>query len=144
MTVARLTDTRHNAKPPELLPTALAACNCITGFGVAPTEGEEADAPFITQLRGLSKGARTMVTSYSHSRPEGRSHRDKIARWILPKLHPGCRVPSANWMARFLGISSSEGGRQIRRALTEAGIATETRGVGRGRRIYVVTLGERP
>jgi hypothetical protein len=120
------------------------ACNCITGFGVAPTEGEEADAPFITQLRGLSKGARTMVTLYSHSRPEGRSHRDKIARWILPRLTPGCRVPSANWMARFLGISSSEGGRQIRRALTEAGIATETRGVGRGRRIYVVALGGRP
>jgi hypothetical protein len=122
-----------------------ANCNCITGFGVAPTEGEEpTDAPFITQLRGLSKGARTMVTSYSHSRPEGRSHRDKIARWILPKLEVGCRVPSANWMARFLGISSSEGGRQIRRALDEAGVVTETRGVGRGRRIYVVTLGERP
>jgi hypothetical protein len=120
------------------------ACNCITSFGVAPTEGEETDAPFITQLRGLSKGARTMVTSYSHSRPEGRSHRDKIARWILPKLEVGCRVPSANWMARFLGISSSEGGRQIRRALDEAGIATETRGVGRGRRIYVVSMGGRP
>ena len=144
MTVARLIDTRHNAKPPGLLPTAPAACNCITGFGVAPTEGEEAYAPFITQLRGLSKGARTMVTSYSHSRPEGRSHRDKIARWILPRLTPGCRVPSANWMARFLGISSSEGGRQIRRALNEAQIVTETRGVGRGRRIYVVALGERP
>jgi hypothetical protein len=47
-------------------------------------------------------------------------------------------------MARFLGISSSEGGRQIRRALDEAGIVTETRGTGQGRRIYVVSLGERP
>jgi hypothetical protein len=44
-------------------------------------------------------------------------------------------------MARFLGISSSEGGRQIRRALDEAGVVTETRGVGRGRRIYVVSIG---
>jgi hypothetical protein len=47
-------------------------------------------------------------------------------------------------MARFLGISSSEGGRQIRRALDEAGVVTETRGVGRGRRIYVVALGGQP
>jgi len=119
------------------------ACNCITGFGVALTEGDQ-DTLFITQLRRLSKGARTMSISYSHSRPQGRAHRDKIQRWIIPRLEVGCRVPSANWMARFLGISSSEGGRQIRRALDEAGITTETRGVGRGRRIYVVTLGERP
>jgi DNA-binding transcriptional regulator YhcF (GntR family) len=84
------------------------------------------------------------MTSYSHSRPEGRLHRAKIERWILPRLTPGCRVPSANWMARFLGISSSEGGRQIRRALDEAGVVTETRGVGRGRRIYVVALGGQP
>jgi hypothetical protein len=85
-----------------------------------------------------------MPPVYSRNRREGLAHRAKIERWILPKLHPGCRVPSANWMARFLGISSSEGGRQIRRALDEAGIATETRGVGRGRRIYVVTLGGQP
>lgn len=82
-----------------------------------------------------------MTNPYSRTRPEGRRHRDKIARWILPKLRPGCRVPSAQWMARFLGICSSEGGRQIRRALDEAGIVTETRGVGRGRRIYVVSVG---
>jgi DNA-binding transcriptional regulator YhcF (GntR family) len=84
------------------------------------------------------------IPTYSRNKPEGRAHRDKIARWILPRLTPGCRVPSANWMARFLGISSSEGGRQIRRALDEAGVVTETRGVGRGRRIYVVSMGERP
>ena len=81
------------------------------------------------------------IPTYVRNRPEGLRHRALIRRWILPKLHPGCRVPSANWMARFLGISSSEGGRQIRRALDEAGIATETRGVGRGRRIYVVAIG---
>ena len=85
-----------------------------------------------------------MSITHTRGRPEGRRHRDKIARWILPRLTPGCRVPSANWMARFLGISSSEGGRQIRRALTEAGVVTETRGVGRGRRIYVVSMGGRP
>jgi hypothetical protein len=113
----------------------------VTGLTVARVSEQRASCiPLLTRIRELSKGARTMVTSYSHSRPEGRSHRAKIARWILPRLTPGCRVPSANWMARFLGISSSEGGRQIRRALTEAGIATETRGVGRGRRIYVVSV----
>jgi hypothetical protein len=82
-----------------------------------------------------------LSTDYCHDRPEGRRHRDKIRKWIIPRLTPGCRVPSANWMARFLGISSSEGGRQIRRALNEAHIVTETRGVGWGRRIYVVSLG---
>jgi hypothetical protein len=85
-----------------------------------------------------------MSISHNCGRPEGRRHRDKISKWIIPKLEVGCRVPSANWMSRFLGISSSEGGRQIRRALDEAGVVTETRGVGRGRRIYVVSMGERP
>jgi hypothetical protein len=47
-------------------------------------------------------------------------------------------------MARFLGVSPSEGGRQIRRAVDAAGIVTETRGTGEARRIYVVSLGERP
>jgi hypothetical protein len=79
-----------------------------------------------------------------HTRPQGRAHRTKIHKWIIPRLTPGCRVPAAGWMARFLDISSSEGGRQIRRALDEAGVVTETRGTGRGRRIYVISIGERP
>lgn len=86
----------------------------------------------------------TNATYPRHCRPQGRAHRDKIARWILPKLTPGCRLPSAKWMARFLGVSPSEGGRQIRRAVDAAGIVTETRGTGEARRIYVVSLGERP
>ena len=81
-----------------------------------------------------------MSITHNCGRPEGRAHRDKIARWILPRLTPGCRVPSANWMARFLGLSSTRGGWLIRQAIDEAGFITETRGVGRGRRIYVVRV----
>ena len=66
---------------------------------------------------------------------------DKIRQWIIPRLRPGCRVPSANWMARFLRISSSEGARHIRRVLNEAGYHTETRGAWGERRIYVVAVG---
>jgi len=82
-----------------------------------------------------------MSISYSHSRPAGRLHRAKIERWILPRLRPGCRVPSATWMGRFLHISASEGARHMRRVLAEAGIQTETRGAWRDRRIYVVATG---
>jgi hypothetical protein len=116
-----------------------------TVTGTMPRESGEKQVwtSFSHRLLRLSRETCAMSITHNCGRPEGRAHRDKIARWIIPKLAPGCRVPSANWMARFLGISSSEGGRQIRRALDEAGIATETRGVGRGRRIYVVSLGER-
>ena len=82
-----------------------------------------------------------MVTPYSHSRPEGRLHRAKIERWILPRLRPGCRIPSAAWMGRFLHISPGEGARHMRRVLAEAGIQTETRGAWRERRTYVVAVG---
>ena len=82
-----------------------------------------------------------MSISYSHSRPEGRLHRAKIERWILPRLRPGCRIPSAAWMGRFLHISAGEGARHMRRVLAEAGIQTETRGAWRDRRTYVVAVG---
>jgi hypothetical protein len=82
-----------------------------------------------------------MSISYSHSRPEGRAHRAKIERWILPRLRPGCRIPSAAWMGRFLHISAGEGARHMRRVLAEAGIQTETRGAWRDRRTYVVAVG---
>lgn len=58
MTVAGLSHTRHNAKPPELLPTAPAACSWITVFGVAHRRGP-LDPLFLAQLRGLRQGART-------------------------------------------------------------------------------------
>ena len=141
MTVAQTRFVRHNAKPP-LRYQRNGGCN----VSMPRESGEKQVCPsFSHRLLRLSRETCAMtIPTYSRNKPEGRSHRDKIARWILPRLTPGCRVPSANWMARFLGISSSEGGRQIRRALDEAGVVTETRGVGRGRRIYVVTLGERP
>jgi len=78
---------------------------------------------------------------YSQNRPEGLAHRAKIQRWILPRLQPGCRVPSAAWMGRFLHVSASEGARHMRRVLAEAGITTETRGTWGARRVFVVAIG---
>jgi hypothetical protein len=82
-----------------------------------------------------------MLPVYSRNRREGLAHRAKIERWILPRLRPGCRIPSAAWMGRFLHISPGEGARQMRRVLAEAGIQTETRGTWGDRRVYVVTAG---
>ena len=82
-----------------------------------------------------------MSITYSRNRPEGLRHRALIQRWILPRLRPGCRVPSAAWMGRFLHVSASEGARHMRRALAEAGVFTVTSGAGRYRRVFVVSLG---
>ena len=85
-----------------------------------------------------------MSISYSHSRPEGRAHRALIRRWIVPRLRPGCRIPSAAWMGRFLHISAGEGARHMRRVLAEAGVVTETRGAWGARRTYVVSIKSEP
>ena len=82
-----------------------------------------------------------MTKPHSRNRPEGLRHRALIRRWIVPRLRPGCRIPSAAWMGRFLHISPGEGARHMRRVLAEAGITTETRGVWRDRRTYVVAVG---
>jgi hypothetical protein len=81
------------------------------------------------------------IPRYIRNRPEGLRHRALIQRWIMPRLRPGCRVPSAAWMGRFLHVSASEGGRHMRRALAEAGVVTETSGAGRYRRVFVVAIG---
>ena len=81
-----------------------------------------------------------MPPVYSRNRREGLAHRAKISRWIMPKLRPGCRIPSANWLGRFLHISASEGARHMQRVLRECGVVTETRGAGRLRRVFVVRL----
>jgi len=80
------------------------------------------------------------IATYSRNRPEGLRHRALIQRWIMPRLRPGCRVPSAAWMGRFLHVSASEGARHMRRALAEAGITTETRGTWGARRVFVVAI----
>ena len=82
-----------------------------------------------------------MSISYSRNRPEGLRHRALIRRWIVPRLRPGCRIPSSAWLGRFLGVCPAEGYRHMRRALDEAQIVTETRGTGWQRRVYVVALG---
>ena len=76
--------------------------------------------------------------------PRGCAIARLIRRWIVPRLRPGCRIPSAAWMGRFLHISAGEGARHMRRVLAEAGIQTETRGAWRDRRTYVVALGGQP
>jgi hypothetical protein len=81
------------------------------------------------------------IPIYVRNRPEGLRHRALIRRWIVPRLRPGCRIPSAAWMGRFLHISAGEGARHMRRVLAEAGIQTETRGAWRDRRTYVVAVG---
>jgi hypothetical protein len=81
------------------------------------------------------------IPIYVRNRPEGLRHRALIRRWILPRLRPGCRIPSANWLGRFLKISASEGARHMQRVLTECGVVTETRGAGRLRRVFVVSIG---
>ena len=53
------------------------------------------------------------ISTYVRNRPEGLRHRALIRRWIVPRLRPGCRIPSANWLGRFLKISASEGARHM-------------------------------
>jgi hypothetical protein len=80
---------------------------------------------------------------YCRSKAVGLAHRAKLRAWIVPRLQPGCRVPTADWLSHFLRIHASEAYRHMRRVLAEDGIATETRRAGRGQRIYVVSLPER-
>ena len=86
--------------------------------------------------RGVPYAPRLFTQS---SRGLGPSRED--FSWIMPRLRPGCRIPSAAWMGRFLHISAGEGARHMRRVLAEAGIQTETRGAWRDRRVYVVAVG---
>lgn len=77
---------------------------------------------------------------YCHSKPQGLAHRAKLRKWILPRLRPGCRIPSSGWLGRFLGVAASQGYWHMRRVLEEAGVSTETRGVGETRRVYVIEV----
>ena len=94
----------------------------------------------ISHSSGRRVNGAAPMTTYHRSRPEGRMHRTRIRVLLLPTLSVGCRIPSAIRLGYWLRISPSEGYRHMRRVLAEAGIATETRGVGRGRRIYVVDI----
>ena len=81
--------------------------------------------------------------SSNRGRPEGIVHRSRILSWVLPGLRVGGVVPSVCLLSYRLGISKSEAHRHRRRALEEAGVVTEVRGRGKGRRLYVVALPER-
>jgi hypothetical protein len=81
-----------------------------------------------------------MPSQYHRSRPEGLAHRAKLQAMVLPKLQPGSRIPSSRFLGYMLGISGTEGYRHMRRLLEETGVATETRGIGKARRVYVVSL----
>ena len=72
--------------------------------------------------------------------PRGIAHRARLRAVVLPKLRIGSTVPSSRFLGWLLGISGSEGYWHMRRVLAEAGIVTETRGAGRGRRVFVVSI----
>ena len=78
--------------------------------------------------------------SSNRGRPEGIVHRARIMSWVLPGLRIGGVVPSVCLLSYRLGISKSEAHRHRKRALEEAGVVTEVRGRGKGRRLYVVSL----
>jgi hypothetical protein len=73
------------------------------------------------------------MTPSRNAKPQGLAHRARIAAMYLPRLAPGTRLPPSALVGRWLGICQQEAYRHVRRALTEAGVAT----VLRGRRIYV-------
>ena len=61
---------------------------------------------------------------------------------LMLATHPTdhSRIPSSRFLGYMLGISGTEGYRHMRRLLEETGVATETRGIGKARRVYVVSL----
>jgi hypothetical protein len=78
--------------------------------------------------------------SYNCGRPEGQAHRARILAMVLPGLRVGGVVPSTVRLSYWLRISKSEAARHRKRALDEAGVVTEVRGRGKGRRLYVVSM----
>jgi hypothetical protein len=77
---------------------------------------------------------------HKFAKPAGIAHRERLRRLFLPRLAPGYRIWSSRRLGLLLGISGSEGYRHMRQVLTEAGVVTETRGLGEARRVYVVSL----
>ena len=82
----------------------------------------------------------TKTTFPRRGMPAGIAHRARLRAMVLPKLREGACVPSSRFLGWFLGISGSEGYWHMRRVLAEAGIVTETKGTGRGRRVFVVSI----
>jgi hypothetical protein len=81
-----------------------------------------------------------MSVTYHRQKPQGRHHRTRIRVLLLPTLRVGQPIPSADWLGNWLKIAPSEAYRHMRRVLAEDGIATETRGTGYRRRIYVTSI----
>lgn len=70
----------------------------------------------------------------------GLERRARLRELVLARLRPGCRIPSSAFLGRLLGVSPTSGYWHMRWVLEEAGVTTETRGVGETRRVYVVAL----
>lgn len=77
---------------------------------------------------------------YPHSRPEGRVHRDRLRRLIVPRLYVGARVPSGIFLGRILGIDPSNACRHMRMVLAEAGVEVEQRRERSIWRLYVTAM----
>ena len=139
MTALHSSQNQSNNRNAALAGTGAAS---VTGLTGSELPKERRDILSFAQLHRLGKKAVLMSHSYCRNRREGVAHRAKLRRWIVPRLRPGCRIPSARWLAAFLHICPAEAARHMRRVLVEAGIATETRGGGRYRRVYVTAIAD--
>lgn len=82
----------------------------------------------------------TVSIRYVRNKRQGIRHRTKLRVLVLPTLRLGQPVPTGRFLGHWLGINESEAHRHMRRVLAEDGYGTETRGLGRARRVYVVEI----
>lgn len=71
-------------------------------------------------------------------RREGRAHRAWIRENVTAYLRLGCMLPTANDLARYMGIHSSTALRHLDQVLREDGIRTQVFAPRSIRRKYVV------
>jgi DNA-binding transcriptional ArsR family regulator len=72
--------------------------------------------------------------------PRAESHRARLEAILLPRLRPGCLVPTARFVGRLLGVDESTAGKHLRRMLRRAGIVTAKQRSGTGFRCVVVSI----
>jgi len=70
------------------------------------------------------------------------AHQVWLRTHLLPRLQPGCWVPRAATVARWLGVDESTAGKHLRRALAAEGVVTAKRKHATGIRVFVVSIPE--
>lgn len=78
----------------------------------------------------------------TRGRPEGIRHRAELRRLVVPRLFIGATVPTSKFLAKVLGIQSSEALRHMKIVLAEDGFDVRRQGIkGRpGTRLVVHRL----